>query len=264
MTHRKGFIVIIKKNGKPLREVKSSSNPYSNVFLPFYSEYEIELRNDNFARATARVSIDGTDVLGTDEIIVPAYGSVTLERFMVDGDLNKGNKFKFVPVSDGDVQNPDSPENGLVEVELWSENQEVLRRQLRSKMSAPIRDTAKPYNPWQSEYLCRDSSTTTWTDTTGGIQSMNFASMDMSDLNAFSGQTVDQAGATVEGDVSHQSFHRVHFEGKQYPSTVIKLQLKGLDKEITTKDRLYCASCGRRVRYNFKYCPRCGKPVTIA
>ncbi len=86
------IIVLVKKDGQPLRETEGKF-----VYLPFDSEYSIELKNQSSRRAVASIKIDGTDVLGGDEIIIPAFGSVNLERFITNGDLNKGKKFKFVP-----------------------------------------------------------------------------------------------------------------------------------------------------------------------
>ena len=114
--YHNNIIVLIQKDGQPLRETEGKF-----VHLPFHSEYSINLKNQSWRRAIASIKIDGTDVLGGNEIILPAYGTVNVERFLTNGDLNAGKKLKFVPLTDSKVQDPSSPENGLVEIEVWFE-----------------------------------------------------------------------------------------------------------------------------------------------
>ena len=75
MMYAHKFAVAIKNNGKVLRERGDS------VALPFGSEYSIFLKNMNSVRALVRIEIDGTDVTGGHQLIVPANGTLDLERF---------------------------------------------------------------------------------------------------------------------------------------------------------------------------------------
>jgi len=247
--YKNNIIVLIKKDGQPLRETGGKF-----VHLPFYSEYSIELKNDSWRRAIASIKIDGTDVLGGDEIIIPPRDSVNVERFITDGNLNEGRKLKFVTLSDLGVQDPSSPENGLVEIEVWFE-----------KVSTFIYTTnysnTNEFWPWDSSSSWRNKPRSS-----GG----SYGSMEMKCCNFASDSTLGvvhdsaDAGATVEGAASSQSFSRGHFGEKEYPSTTFKLWLRGVQKEVTVKDKIYCTNCGKKTRFDYKFCPRCGCPVQIA
>ena len=83
------MIACLKVNGKILREVKDT------VFVPFGSEYSILLKNLNSVRALVNIQIDGQEVC-PDGLVLDANREVDLERFVKDGNLSAGNKFKFI------------------------------------------------------------------------------------------------------------------------------------------------------------------------
>jgi len=249
--YKNAFIVLIKKNGKPLREINGKE-----VYIPFNSEYTLELRNNNYRKAVAKITIDGADVLGSHELIIPANGSVMLERFIADGDLNKGKKLKFVPLSDGRVADPSSPENGLIEIEFWLE-----------KVFYP---TVTIYPQFNSQPY--------WYTNTGGVTanikgsqcnvSSNFCSFGNTLSTADNRRMVRSAegnvGATVEGSRSNQPFTLGTFGDKEYPSTIFHVWLRGLDLPITTFDSIHCVNCGKKLKSEFRFCPKCGNGVEIA
>ena len=246
------IIVLIKKDGQPLRETEGKF-----VYLPFNSEYSIELKNQSYRRAVASIKIDGTDVLGGDEIIIPAQSSVNVERFITNGNLSKGRKLKFVPLSDSKVQDPSSPENGLIEIECWFEKPQQITWTSSASTWPPHYIGSSP--SWV-EYNYNNSSTH---ESFGAINMVNCC-MPNNYSSAIRNMSVGQAGATVEGGKSDQSFSHGSFGQKDYPSVTFKFWLRGVEKEVTTEDKLYCTSCGKKTRFDYKYCPRCGSPVQIA
>ena len=251
--YKNQIIILVKKDGQPLRETDGKF-----VYLPFQSEYSFELKNQSSLRAVASIKIDGTDVLGGDEIIIPAYGTVNVERFITNGDLSKGKKFKFVPLSDSKVQDPSSPENGLVEIEVWFEKVEWTSQATYWETS-PYKKSFLPDSGggWsQDTHMYRCESTTL-----SAPMSVNYCAASPSSVSA---KSVGQVGATVEGGKSNQSFVHGAFGQKDYPSVTFKFWLRGVEHEVTTEDKLYCTNCGKKTRFDYKFCPRCGNPVQIA
>ena len=90
MMYRDSFIASVKVGGKILRETNGT------VSLPFGSEYGILLKNLNSRRAMAKVTVDGQDATDGTKLILPANGSIDLERFIKNGNLKSGNKFRFI------------------------------------------------------------------------------------------------------------------------------------------------------------------------
>ena len=207
--YTQGFVVsIIGSNGKVIRE--SNVNNQRVVRLPFDSEYKIRIQNKNLSRAYAKVLIDGTEV-HTGKFVLRGNSSLDLERFDLDGNLSSGRKFKFVPLSNSDVQDPTSKENGILEV-IFEE--EVV--------SSYTLTTNHPH--------------------TGVLRGMGFSdgvigAASFAFNNAVEGSSVatnsvnlnSTNGATVEGDISTQAFHVSHeYFPTRYPVS-IKIKMSGLD-----------------------------------
>lgn len=268
--YKNNFVLTILHNNQPLREMKQRE-----VYLPFESEYSLLLENRNNRRAAVNIKIDGTDVFSGDDMILDAYQSVPLERFVVDGNLNRGNRFRFVRAGDSRVSDPGNLENGLIEVEFWLEKSlqrwttttdtstwtHIPYTYTGSGTANRIRSSMGTTDPaFDSRTSINDSSEQT-------TYSANVPQMS-SDSNTISHHLflpdgVTDAGATVEGSTSHQRFQNAWFGEKDYPSTTMKLWLRGLDKPFTTKTKLYCVQCGKHLKPSFKYCSNCGTPVVV-
>jgi hypothetical protein len=110
MMYFKKFVASIKVNGKVLREDEGQ------VKIPFSSEYSISLKNLNSVKAQARVSIDGEDLSGW--LVLQPNSNVDLERSIKNGNLTKGNKFKFIERTDN-IENHRGigVEDGLIRIE---------------------------------------------------------------------------------------------------------------------------------------------------
>jgi hypothetical protein len=115
MMYDNKLVVAILANGKVLREHKDQ------VYLPFGQDYTLRFKNLNSYRALVRVTVDGQDATeGTTGLIVPANGTVDLERFIKGGNLTTGNKFKFIERTARIENGPRGIqlEDGLIRVEF--------------------------------------------------------------------------------------------------------------------------------------------------
>lgn len=217
MAYQEGFVASVIVNGKPLREINESNE--RTVRLKFDSEYKIRLKNNHNVRAFAKVLIDGTEIL-MGKLIMQPYGTIDLERFVVDGNLNKGKKFKFVSAGHSEVQDPTSKENGLIEIVFEKED--------------------PPSFDW-----CTSTCTTTVTaasipvhqtafTTTGGILrgtavggstfSNNYNAHHNLDMN----MSQTDLGATVEGGNSNQQFQEVNTNFNTTAPITIHIRMKGI------------------------------------
>lgn len=118
------YVACVKVDGKILREDADGV-----VNLPFGAEFSILLKNLNSVRAVAKVTVDGIEASGHG-IIIPANGSVDLERFLKrDGDMSRGNKFKFIERTAGIEEHKGiGAEDGLIRIEYLTEVQPEVRK----------------------------------------------------------------------------------------------------------------------------------------
>lgn len=117
--YQEKLAVAIKANGKVLREDGDT------VYIPFGSTYTLFVKNMNSVRALVRIEIDGTDATEGTSLIVPANGSVELERFIKSGNMEKGQRFKFIERTQKIEDGPRGikAEDGLIRVEFEFERE---------------------------------------------------------------------------------------------------------------------------------------------
>lgn len=219
MMHNNGLIVAIKdQNNKVLREVKSDSG--MAVFLEFYTDYSIYLKNNNDRTAVAKVEVDGTDILGGSQIIIRPGRDATVSRFCVNGDLNAGNKLHFVPQNDSRVSDPSSSENGLVKVTFTLEKEIYYRPD--NQVLYDFRDCCLP--PTKTFYNYS-------TNTSASNQPISWdCSATVDSCSTSFNQPLSckrERGATVEGKKSGQIFSYGSVKELENVSTVITLQMRG-------------------------------------
>lgn len=240
MYHRK-FVTSIKANGKVLRENDGE------VAVPFGSEYSILLKNMNSVRAQVRVSIDGVEA--TDGwLILQPNGKLDLERWIKNGNLSKGNKFKFIErTANIEKHRGIEAEDGLVRVEykfekIYKAPQTVIHQyhydywHNHPWYNPPVIITTTPAPSWSSEWTFYNSniqgglvSSTTSSGSLGGAQSGQIfgavncaqtrsmgeftksaapAQMNQSVMLAQCSMPENKAGITVPGSESNQTFYR--------------------------------------------------------
>jgi hypothetical protein len=115
-----GYTLSIKsEKGNFLREENKDNQ--RRVYLPYDSEYSLYIKNKNSRRAMVEVRIDGKLIHPEGwRFILNSNSSEELKRFIIDGDLNKGKRFKFVN-PEGSGEDPNDPDNGFVEVRIYEE-----------------------------------------------------------------------------------------------------------------------------------------------
>jgi hypothetical protein len=116
MMYSNKLVTSLKANGKILREFKDT------VYIPFGSEYSFLIKNLHSTRAVVNIFIDGEDVV-PGGLVVDAGREVDLERFVKNGNLREGNKFKFIERTESIENGPRGVklEDGLVRVEFQYE-----------------------------------------------------------------------------------------------------------------------------------------------
>jgi len=109
------LVASIKANGKVLREFKDT------VYIPFGSEYSILLKNLNTVRALINIYIDGDNIV-PGGLVLNAGQEIDLQRAIRNGNMNEGNKFKFIERT-GKIEDHRGIklEDGLIRVEYQFE-----------------------------------------------------------------------------------------------------------------------------------------------
>jgi len=197
------FVVNVFQDNDPVKEIDGI------VIVPFDSEYQLLLKNNNDRKAIAKVTIDGTNISTHGDVVIPAMSSIKLERFITDS-LDKGKRFKFVALDNPEVDDPTRAENGLIRVEF----------QLEEKREYIIYDSP-PY------YFGEDYRLFTVLN-----DGFNYA---------HTTNTSAEPGATIGGSNSDQKFHKVDIDLED-EVWVIELRMKGI---IDNSDQFNNCTCKR-------------------
>lgn len=109
------LVCCVKANGKILREFKDT------VLIPFGTEYEFLIKNLHTTRAVVNIFIDGDNVV-EGGLVIEAGQEVALERYIKNGNLTEGNRFRFIERTNSIEQHRGVKlEDGLVRVEFQFE-----------------------------------------------------------------------------------------------------------------------------------------------
>lgn len=283
----------IKVGGKVLRESGDT------VALPFGSEYSLFFKNLNSVRALIKVEIDGVDVTGGTQLIVPANGSIDLERFIENGNFEAGHKFKFIERTSKIEQHRGiGTEDGLVRVEFEFER---LPSQI---INGPIYRgpyyAGNPYYwddyywkrhlsaPHYGEFLCNTTAgaTARSSGTSGDVTYSSYsanatgASGDTgkAEVNQFfsqveraigQAQNLNDAGITVHGSESQQKFTTGAWFATDGVKHVMVMKLIGqvgeqkVEQPVTVKTKKQCPSCGTSNKSGAKFCKECGTGLSV-
>lgn len=277
--HNNKLVACVKSNGKVLREQNET------VKLPFGTEYSIYLKNLNTLRASVKLEIDGKDVLDGMSLIINPYSEIDFERFIKNGNLEKGNRFKFIERnSKVEAARGIGAEDGLVRIEFqferdWAkENQQYL-------------------NTYQTQYWnCNNTYTKSFysndapppvagaagaaASTPIGSDTIRSCGMRKNSMKSYSSNTmysagvasapVNDAGITAPGSVSNQTFTTVAPLSLQSETYVIVLKLLGetetgkkIEKPVTVKSKNKCIVCNRVNKASAKFCGDCGAGLEI-
>ncbi len=261
MTYREHIVAVLKVDGHILRE------DHDTVTLPFGAEYSIMIKNLNSVRVQAKVSIDGKDVTDGARMIIHPNSSLDLERYIHNGNMNAGNRFKFIErTPEIEEHRGAGIDDGIIRVETWAEVVQPMTIDYYYQQQHPWR-TPSPF----IDGILRSNSVrpTSSTAKRSGIRgsSTNFtAPLQGNDAEL---QMNCDAGITVPGSVSNQQFFTVSDFPVENQSHVLVLKLRGsvggikADRPVTVHYKPECSTCGRRNKANSQYCSNCGTALVL-
>lgn len=265
----------IRINGKTLKEQDGI------VALPFGSEYSVFIKNVNSVKAKAKVSIDGEDV--TDGwVVIEPNSSINLERYIRNGNLSKGNKFKFIERTDKIEENRGvKVDDGIVRVEFKFakkiiDSPEVRRYPVYEPYYVPFpKPYWVPYPNWNyyPTLTCSTSNINNSYSAQSLSNSANSGNQNQAqNMMRCTGTSLSRCadnGITVAGSESQQQFVSVSDFNTESTSHVIVLKLKGfigsqkVESPIMKTEKTKCSTCGTFGKPNAKFCSECGTSLIL-
>jgi hypothetical protein len=268
MMYNNKLAIAVKSNGKVLRERGDT------VYVPFGTEYTLLIKNLNSVRALVDVSIDGTDAGGGTSFVIPANGEVELERFITNGNMNKGNRFKFIErTSKIEEHRGAGISDGLIRISYQFEKVQpvyVPPYYTSWKLGDPqyyIRSRGMDNSPqWMSSSDTYYGAASAQSD---GGQLMNTA-VSASTTGAVAKGMSNDVGITVPGSLSDQKFTSVSAFETEKEEFVMVVQLLGetetghqVTQPVTVKTKAKCATCGHLNKATSKFCSECATSLQI-
>ena len=256
MVYSNNFIVVIKHKGKILRDISGV------VKLPFGSEYSVLLKNKDSRTAVANIEIDGEDVMGGHQYIVPGNSSRELKGFLKG--LRATHKFRFIKKTKEISEfRGDRVDDGVVRVEFRYE-QTVWNPTPWVVYPAPPRyGGSSDYTYDISDGASGLNVKTTFTNS---MAEQTFKSSNNVSCNFMSAPRLDE-GITVKGTKANQDFQYGNVGTLENQSHVIIIRLKGelkrkgqmkkIKRPVLTKTRVQCQVCGRKWKSHLKFCGNC-------
>ena len=268
------LVASIKSKGKVLREFKDT------VYIPFASEYSILLKNLNTVRAVVNVYIDGENAVPGGLVIDPGR-TVDLERWIKNGNLTEGNKFKF-------IERTSAIENGPRGIKL---EDGLVRIEYQFEQPRPVINIADTF--WKDKivggaYYGTNSTlrgmggvsgstgdwvgpaSATYSSVTASGAMLNSVNVSAQASSATMDSYVSDVGITVPGSKSTQTFVTTHVGILESTVHNIVLKLVGdlgdnkpVEKAVTVKHKPKCVTCGKQNKAHAKFCTECGTALEI-
>lgn len=280
------LVASIKSKGKVLREFKDT------VYIPFASEYSILLKNLNTVRAVVNVFVDGENAVPGGLVIDPGQ-SVDLERWIKNGNLSEGNRFKFIERTSAVENGPRGikEEDGLIRVEYQFE----LPRPVINVGNIFGSNYFPHYPPGvrgNDKYVYGQNMPATY-NVNGVLRGVDFSqgestktaaatainstlkSMNISTAGAdfHEGMTTmdwNEVGITVPGSKSTQSFQHTTVGALDPTIHNIILRIVGdlghnkpVEQAVTVKHKPKCVTCGKQNKATAKFCTECGTALEV-
>ena len=248
MMFNQKLVASIKSKGKILREFKDT------VYVKFGSEYSILLKNLNSVRVIANVYIDGENAV-PGGLVLNAGQTVDLERWIRNGNMTEGNRFKFIERT-GDIEDHRGIklEDGLVRIEYQFEQVLAGWGQGWGHYDSPV--YSKGILRSGGGYCTVGSETSTFSAQASAQQ--------------ISTQSLNDVGITVPGSKSEQQFTTVAAFPTQAEKHVIVLKLLGetadnkpVLESVSVKHKPRCVTCGQQNRAHANFCAKCGTALEI-
>jgi hypothetical protein len=252
MMYESKLAAAIKVNGKVLREFKDT------VYIPFASEYSILLKNLNTTRAVVNVFIDGEDVVPGGLVVDPGR-EVDLERWVKNGNLTEGNRFKFIERTGSVEQHRGVKlEDGLVRIEFQFE-------QPRPVFNTPWITASGSNNIYPQGGIMRGFGNSTGDVWPAGSVTCSTASYDATSVNS-AHSLLNDVGITVPGSRSEQKFSTTYVGALESTKHSMVFKLLGgeaVKQAVTVKHKPKCVTCGKQNKATAKFCTECGTALEI-
>jgi hypothetical protein len=254
----------IKAAGKVLREFDKDK-----IYLPFGSEYSIYLKNMNSVRAVAHVSIDGKDVGDGRGFVVPANGTIDIERFITNGNLEEGNCFKFIERT-GKIEEHRGigVEDGLIQVRFQFERKVVRNRRWDDNIIRvnSVWDSGYTYGSG-SPYIGSPTDITCSSDGRDVIRSCSSSDA----VRSYSASIPqNETGITAPGSLSEQTFSIADDFPLEDTEHTMVFHLLGETEDnrevreaVTVKHKPKCSTCGTVNKHDAKFCSECGTSLHV-
>ena len=231
MVYSHQFVAAVKVNGSILREAAGK------VAVPFGSEYAVYLKNLASVRAMARVEIDGTDATEGTWLVLAPNSSMDLERFIRNGNLQSGNRFKFIKRTPKiEEARGIKGEDGLVRIEYKFEklpDPEVHTHHYHHHHDYPYYYPYYPYWPWWSY---PNYPYTTWTANSSSLSNSDNISFSANSLGGASGKGGHGHGSVLRGKGLSPAMASFTKSADSTPTvnvnTTESLQAKGLEPSV--------------------------------
>ena len=294
MMYSNKLVTSLKANGKILREFKDT------VYIPFGSEYSFLIKNLHTTRAVVNIFIDGEDVV-PGGLVVDAGREVDLERYVKNGNLTAGNRFKFIERTQAIEDGPRGIklEDGLVRVEFqfeqprpllqpkWVPGHYEYSQNTNTNWAVPM--GASEYKGATDKFTLTASGSISQMNVGGVLRGIDYSNGEAVKATAAAAinsvvpntnelhdgmATMDCAfndvGITVPGSKSDQKFQHVTM-GVMEPAKhtmVIKLlgetpDNKPVLKPVTVERKPECVTCGKKNKAHAKFCVECGTALEI-
>lgn len=250
MMYSNKLAAAIKSNGKVLREFKDT------VYVPYGSEYSILIKNLNTVRTIANIFIDGENV-APGGLVINAGSEIDLERWIKNGNLTDGNRFKFIERTAG-IENHRGIklEDGIIRIEYQFEKVYNFNGPIFGGLNYPtgVRGVLGSPETTYGVAHCATNSVLRASASDGTVKSF----------------TANDVGITVPGSHSTQKFQTVNsfpLETEKH-SLVFKLlgetdNNRPVLQPVTVKAKPKCTTCGHTNKATSRFCNECGTSLEI-
>lgn len=275
MMYSNKLAAAIKVAGKVLREFDKDK-----IYIPFGSEYSVYLKNMHTRRAVAHIVIDGKDVGDGSGFVVPAGGTIDIERFITNGNMEEGNRFKFIERTGAVEQHRGiGIEDGLIEVNFQFEREPVkinhfvdpnpyLYGSSSGGWGGQSRSLDSPLRGMTTNSV--KASYSSDTQAAGHVYSSHDLGSTTDSTDYVVTNTANETGVTAPGSISDQQFHDAGYIPLEVTKHSMVFQLLGetednraIREAVTVKHKPKCVSCGHINRYDAKFCSECGTSLRI-
>jgi len=277
MMYESKLVASLKATGKILREFKDT------VYIPFGSEYSFLIKNLNTTRALVNIFIDGEDVI-QGGLVLNANQEVDLERYVKNGNLREGNRFKFIERTAAVEEHRGVKlEDGLIRIEFQFEK----ALQVRPNPFQTVWPSHSQYQGVVDKFSVTACGATYSTNINGVMRGVDFSQGES--VKATAAAAINQVapdmmemhdgmvtmdwndvGITVPGSKSNQTFQHTTMGAMESEKHSIVFKLLGETPDnkpvlepVNVKMKPRCVTCNKQNKATAKFCAECGTALEI-